>query len=62
MKYGAGLAQFKRQMASKSRYSVTKWCVMSHVKSKKSLNYTLSPYRAVHTLPLGYKNQPVNAG
>jgi len=44
MKRGVGMAQFKRQMASKSRYSVTKWYVMSHIKSKMSLNslYTQS--------------------
>jgi len=58
---GVGMAQFKRQMTSKSRYSVTKWYMKSHVKSRMSLNYTSSPYRAVNTPPFGHKNHSVSA-
>jgi hypothetical protein len=37
-----------------------------HINSLRGQNFTwniyrLSPYRAVNTLRLGYKNQPVNA-
>ena len=30
------------------------------LKTKSNLNYTISMYRAVNTLRLGYKNQSVN--